>query len=102
MFYNIIVNLNLKIFNQKGPEYNLVYAKVKDPDASIRDIKLAAMQASGYQTLAAGLRSTSVGAKRVPLAHSTAEWACQHVRMSACSLPAGINKGRYLHQNEKE
>ena len=29
------------------------YQKVKDPDASIRGIKLAAMQESGYYTLAA-------------------------------------------------
>ena len=75
--------------DQNTPEYNLVYAKVKDPDASIRDIKLAVMQASWYQTIAAGLRSTSVGAKRMPLAHSTAKWACQHVRMSAWLVACG-------------
>ena len=49
---------------------------------------LAVMQAPGYLTLAIGLRSTSVSAKRVPPAHSTAKYTAN---MSAW-LVAGSNK----------
>ena len=45
--------------------------QVKYPDASMQGINLAAMQASGYLTFAAGLHSISVGAKRVPPTHRT-------------------------------
>src|SRR5699024_12637752 len=72
------------LLRRSGRKHSGTSNKVKDPDASIRGIKLAAMQASGYQTPAAGLRSTPVGAKRVPLAHSTAKWTCQHVRLARC------------------
>ncbi len=35
-------------------------------------------KAAGYLTLATGLRSASVGAKRVPPAHSTTKCLCRH------------------------
>src|SRR5699024_177879 len=67
---------------QSGTSY-----QVKDPDASIRGIKLAAMQASGYQTPAAGLRSTPVGA----VCHWHTAPPNGHASMSAC-LVARVNK----------
>ena len=75
---------NANLLRQSGRKQSGTSYQVKDPDASIQSIKLAAIQASGYQTPAAGLRSTPVGAKRVPLAHSTAKWTCHHVRLARC------------------
>lgn len=42
-------------------------------------------QAAGYLTLAAGLRSTPVGAKRVPPAHSTAKYPHKCGCLARCS-----------------
>ena len=49
---------------------------IKYPDASMRGINLATMQASWYQTLAA-----------------VAKWTCKHVRLARCSQEKKKERG---------
>ena len=48
-------------------------------------------------TLAAGLHFVSVGANRVPPAHSTAKWTCKHVRLGSLLTGINITHDAYVH-----
>lgn len=78
--------------------------KVKYPAASCRASGLQRSKAGEYLDLAAGLRSASVGAKRMPPAHSTAKYPCRYGCLARCfagikqKMNRSSRQGKVLYQ----